>query len=60
MVSQPWHFHLQTPLLPSGGADGRIYLLDVSEGKELTILRGSQGTITALTFVIDGTHLFQR
>ena len=44
--------------LASGGADGRIYLLDVDTGRELRILRGAQSTITALTFVVDGTHLF--
>lgn len=42
----------------SGGADGRIHLLDVTTGRELKILRGAQSTITALTFVVDGTHLF--
>ena len=42
----------------SGGADGRIHLLDVATGRELEILRGAQSTITALTFVVDGTHLF--
>ncbi len=42
----------------SGGADGRIHLLDVATGRELKILRGAQSTITALTFVVDGTHLF--
>ena len=44
--------------LASGGADGRIHLLDIRSGSELKILKGSQSTITALTFVIDGTHLF--
>ena len=44
--------------LATGGADGRIHLLDIRSGSELKILRGSQSTITALTFVIDGTHLF--
>ena len=42
----------------SGGADGRIHLLDISSGRKLKILRGSQSTITALTFIVDGTHLF--
>ena len=42
----------------SGGADGRIHLLDVATGRELEILRGAQSTITALTFTVDGTHLF--
>ena len=42
----------------SGGADGRIHLLDISSGNELKILKGSQSTITSLTFVVDGTHLF--
>ncbi len=42
----------------SGGADGRIYLLDTNSGRELKILRGAQSTITALTFAVDGTHLF--
>ena len=42
----------------SGGADGRIHLLDVATGRELKILRGAHSTITALTFVVDGTHLF--
>ena len=41
----------------SGGADGRIHLLDVATGRELKTLRGAQSTITALTFVVDGTHL---
>lgn len=44
--------------LATGGADGRIHLLDVATRRELKILRGAQGTITALTFAIDGTHLF--
>ena len=44
--------------LATGGADGRIHLLDVATGRELKILKGAQGTITALTFAIDGTHLF--
>jgi WD40 repeat protein len=44
--------------LASGGADGRIYLLDVDTGRELRIIRGPQSTITALTFFADGTHLF--
>ena len=42
----------------SGGADGRIHLLDISSGSKLKMLRGAQSTITALTFVVDGTHLF--
>ena len=42
----------------SGGADGRIHLLDVATGRELKTLRGAQSTITSLTFVVDGTHLF--
>ncbi|MYK19566.1 trypsin-like serine protease [Candidatus Poribacteria bacterium] len=45
-------------ILASGGADGRIYLLDVQNRTELQILRGAQSTITALTFVFDGNHLF--
>ena len=44
--------------LATGGADGRIHLLDVATRRELKILKGAQGTITALTFAIDGTHLF--
>ena len=44
--------------LATGGADGRIHLLDVATGRGLKILKGAQGTITALTFAIDGTHLF--
>ena len=44
--------------LASGGADGRIHLLDVATRRELKILKGAQSTITALTFVVDGTHLF--
>ena len=42
----------------SGGADGRIHLLDVATGRELKIFKGAQSTITALTFTVDGTHLF--
>ena len=45
-------------ILASGGVDGRIYLLDVQNRTELQILRGAQSTITALTFVFDGNHLF--
>ena len=45
--------------LASGGTDGRIYLLNVDTGAQLNALRGPQGTITALTFFADGTHLFQ-
>ena len=44
--------------LASGGADGRIHLLDVATRRELKILKGAQGTITALTFAVDGTRLF--
>ena len=44
--------------LASGGADGRIHLLDIATRRELKILKGAQSTITALTFAIDGTHLF--
>ena len=44
--------------LATGGADGRIHLLDVASGRELKILKGAQGTITALTFAVDGTRLF--
>lgn len=44
--------------LASGGADGRIHLLDVATRRTLKILRGAQSTITALTFAVDGTHLF--
>lgn len=44
--------------LASGGTDGRIYLLDIATRRELKILKGAQSTITALTFVVDGTHLF--
>lgn len=44
--------------LATGGADGRIHLLDVVTRRELKILKGAQSTITALTFTIDGTHLF--
>ena len=44
--------------LATGGADGRIHLLDVATRRELKILKGAQGTITALTFAVDGTHLF--
>ncbi len=42
----------------SGGADGRIHLLDVATRRELKTLRGAQSTITSLTFVVDGTRLF--
>ena len=45
-------------IFASGGADGRIHLLDVATRRELKILKGAQSTITALTFVVDGTHLF--
>lgn len=45
-------------ILASGGVDGRIYLLGVQNRTELQILRGAQSTITALTFVFDGNHLF--
>ncbi len=45
-------------ILASGGRDGRIYLLDVQNRTELQILRGAQSSITALTFVFDGNHLF--
>lgn len=45
-------------MLASGGADGRIYLLHVQNRTELQTLRGAQSTITALTFVFDGNHLF--
>lgn len=45
-------------ILASGGSDGRIHLLDVSNSRELRILRGAQSTVTALTFVLDSTHLF--
>ena len=45
-------------ILASGGTDGRIYLLDVQNRTELQILRGAQSSITALTFVFDGNHLF--
>lgn len=44
--------------LASGGADGRIHLLDVATRRELKILKGAQSTITALTFIVDGTRLF--
>ena len=44
--------------LATGGADGRIHLLDVAFRRELKVLKGAQGTITALTFAVDGTHLF--
>ena len=44
--------------LATGGADGRIHLLDVASRRELKVLKGAQGTITALTFAVDGTHLF--
>ena len=44
--------------LATGGADGRIHLLDVASRRELKVLKGAQGTITALTFGVDGTHLF--
>ena len=44
--------------LASGGADGRIHLLDVATRRELKILKGAQGTITALAFAVDGTRLF--
>ena len=44
--------------LATGGADGRIHLLDVVTRRELKILKGAQSTITALTFTVDGTHLF--
>ena len=44
--------------LATGGADGRIHLLDVASLRELKVLKGAQGTITALTFGVDGTHLF--
>ena len=45
-------------ILASGGADGRIHRLDVTHGTELNILRGSQGTVTALTFFADSNQLF--
>ncbi|RKU09262.1 hypothetical protein C6501_15645 [Candidatus Poribacteria bacterium] len=45
-------------ILASGGSDGRIHLLDVSNSRELRILRGAQSTVTALAFVLDSTHLF--
>ena len=45
-------------LLATGGADGKIHLLDTIGGKELEILRGPEGAITALTFNGDGTTLF--
>ena len=44
--------------LATGGADGRIHLLDVASRRELKVLKGAQGTITSLTFAVDGTHLF--
>ena len=44
--------------LATGGTDGRIHLLDVATRRELKTLKGSQSTITALTFTIDGTRLF--
>lgn len=44
--------------LATGGADGRIHLLDVASRRELKVLKGAQGTITALTFAVDGTRLF--
>ena len=44
--------------LATGGADGRIHLLDVASRRELKVLKGAQSTITALTFGVDGTHLF--
>ena len=45
-------------ILASGGADGRIHRLDVTHGTELNILRGPQGTVTALTFFADSNQLF--
>ena len=45
-------------MIASGGADGRIHLLDIDSSSELKTLRGPQGTITALTFFADGTHTY--
>lgn len=47
-----------TTTLASGGVDGRIYLLPVQKELGPQVLKGAQSTITALTFVFDGTHLF--
>ena len=44
--------------LASGGKDARIHLLDVATGRELKTLTGAESTVTALTFVSDGTTLF--
>ena len=44
--------------LASGGADGRIHLLDVTTRRELKRFKGAQSTITALTFAFDRTHFF--
>ena len=33
-------------------------MLDVEAGRELKVLKGAQSTVTALTFVHDGIHLF--
>lgn len=44
--------------LATGGVDGRIHLIDLNSKRKLDILRGPQSTITALTFLKDGTRLF--
>ena len=43
--------------LASGGKDARIYLIDVTTGRELRTLTGAENTITALAFTPDSTHL---
>ncbi len=45
-------------ILASGGADGKIHLMNIQTARELKILRGANSTITALTFVVDSTRLF--
>ena len=43
--------------LASGGLDGKIHLLDIATGRELTTLHGPESTVTTLTFAGDGTFL---